>query len=158
MSTQETPRRFTPFTQRGNLVLGGLTLAFLAIAVILFWLSSTTDVAWQFSLYLISGIFACFPLPMLSYRLLALNRSSYTMDRNTIILHWGLRTELLPISKVEWIRPVSDLASDLPLPKFPLPGALIGTKTIEGLGKVEFMADSIENALLLAMPESFFVI
>lgn len=158
MSTQELPRRFTPFTQRGNLVLGGLTVAFVAIAIVLFWLSSTTDVAWQFSLYLIAGIFACFPLPMLSYRLLALNRSSYTMDRNTIVLHWGLRTELLPISQVEWIRPVADLASDLPLPKIPLPGALIGIKTIDGLGKVEFMADSIEDALLIAMPESVFVI
>ncbi len=158
MVTQELPRKFTPSTPRGNLILGGLVAAFLALAVVLFWLTSITNAAWQFSLYLIGGIFACFPLPMLSYRLLALNRAAYSMDRNALTLHWGLRTEVLPINLIEWVRPVEDLAADLPLPNLPIPGALIGVKQIEGLGRVEFMADSLANGLLVAMPDTVYVV
>jgi hypothetical protein len=140
------------------LILGGLVFTCLALASAFFVLTAITPVAWLFSIYLAAGIAACFPLPMLSYRLLALNRAYYEMDRNVLRLHWGLRTVVLPLREIEWMRPVEDLTSALPLPRLPIPGAIIGVRTIDGLGRAEFMADSMVNGLLVAMPDTVYVV
>lgn len=158
MLPQDAPRRFRPSTRKGNLILGGLVFLCLAVAAAFFIMTTITSTAWLFSLYLAAGIAVCFPLPMLSYRLLALNRAFYEMDRNVLRIHWGLRTVVLPLREIEWMRPVEDLTSELPLPRLPIPGALIGIRPIEGLGRVEFMADSLVNGLLVAMPETVYVI
>ncbi len=158
MVSQELPRRFIPSTRKGNLILGSLLFLSVTLAGVFFVLTTVTPKAWLFSIYLAAGVACCFPLPMLSYRLLALNRAYYEMDRNVLKLHWGLRTEVLPLREIEWVRPVEDLATDLPKPRIPIPGALIGILPIDGLGKTEFMADSLENGILIAMPELAYVI
>ncbi len=158
MASQELPRRFKPSTRKGNLILGGLVFLCVLLAGLFFVLTTITSTAWLFSIYLAAGVAACFPLPMLSYRLLALNRAYYDMDRNVLKLHWGLRTEVLPLSQIDWVRPVEDLTTELPKPRLPIPGALIGVRPIEGLGKTEFMADALLNGILVAVPETAYVI
>ena len=149
---------FYPTRQRGSFVLGGLLVLFGILASLFFWLAAITPIGWMFALYLAGGIVACTPFPMLIYRLIALNRAYYLLERNSLTLHWGLRTEILPLHQIEWFRPLTDLTSNLTLPPIPLPGAYIGVRMVEGLSKVEYMADSFENGLMIATPETVYVI
>lgn len=158
MFNSEQPKSFYPSRQRGTVYLGGLLLLFIVLAVAFFWLSAITPVGWLFALYLAGGISACLPLPMLSYRLFALYRAYYNLDRNALTIHWGLRTEILPLSVIEWFRPMIDLTSPLPTPPIPLPGAYIGSRIVEGLGKVEYMADGFENGIMIATPKTVFIL
>lgn len=158
MNYSEPIRRFTPARRSGSLYLGGLLGLFLLLAAAFFWLSANTPTGWLFVLYLAGGIAACLPMPMLAYRLVALHRAYYDIDRNALTLHWGLRTEILPLNMIEWYRPLTDLTAPLPTPPIPLPGAYIGVRMIEGLGKVEYLANGYENGLMIAAPHSVFVI
>jgi hypothetical protein len=59
---------------------------------------------------------------------------------------------------IEWVRPASDMGFRMPLPIGALPGGILGTRVIEGLGPVEYMASDIKKMLLIATPEKIFVI
>lgn len=154
----EEVKTFFPSRARGTIILGSILILFLTLAGMFFWLSAMTPVGWLFALYLAGGIISCLPLPMLSYRLTALIRAYYALDRNRLTIHWGLRTEILPLNMIEWFRPLEDLTTPLPTPPIPLPGAYIGSRMVEGLGKVEFLADSFLNGLMIATSQSIFVI
>jgi hypothetical protein len=158
MFESERPRRFYPTRRRGSIFLGGLLILFILLAAVFFWLSSLTPVGWMFALYLAGGIIACLPLPMLSYRFFALFRAYYDLTRNSLTIHWGLRTEILPLGIIEWYRPLEDLTSPLATPPLALPGAYIGVRNVEGLGRVEYMADSFTNGLMIAVPHSVFIL
>jgi hypothetical protein len=158
MIGNEQSRRFIPSRKKGTLFLGGLVLLFVFLAITFFWLAAITPAGWLFAVYMAGGIVSCLPLPMLSYRLFALYRSYYDFNRNSLTIHWGLRTEILPLSSIEWFRPLEDLTAPMPTPPIPLPGAYIGVRMIEGLGKVEYMADGFERGLMIAAPQSVFIL
>jgi hypothetical protein len=128
------------------------------IAVCFFWLSSAASMGFLFAAYMALGVISCLPLPMLGYRFVSLNRAYYDLDRNVLTIHWGLRTEVIPILDIQWIRPVADLVDPLPNPKITLPGALLGFRNIDGLGKVEYLADRMQGAMIVAAPQVVYVI
>ncbi len=92
------------------------------------------------------------------YRGYALLRASYTLERDGLRLRWGLRSEDIPLPEVEWVRPASDMGFAMPLPFLPAPGAILGTRQVEGLGPVEYMASDRDRMLLVATPEKIYVI
>jgi len=71
---------------------------------------------------------------------------------------WGLRLEDIPLTDIEWVRPASDLTSPLLLPRFRLPGAILGTRRHADLGLVEFIASSTRNLILIATSKRIFAI
>lgn len=158
MAYLDQPVRFRPSRKNGSIFLGGFVLFFILLAILLFWSSATTSTNWLFGIFLTGGILACAPLPMLSYRLFGLNRAYYELDRNALTIHWGLRTEILPLRAIEWVRPAEDLTSALPTPPMALPGGFIGVRQIDGLGRTEYMADSAQNCILIAGSSTVFVI
>ncbi len=158
MPISENTVRFLPRTNQGTIILGVLIFISIAVAVSFFWLSSISSAGLLFTVYMALGVIFCLPLPMLGYRFFALNRAYYDLDRNVITIHWGLRTEVIPIREIQWIRPVSDLVLTLPNPKLTLPGAYLGIRYIDGLGKVEYLADRLNGALLVAAPQVVYVI
>lgn len=158
MMTTEQPRRYLPYRRRGAIFLGALILIILVVSSAFFWIASITSEGVLFAVYLALGVAAILPLPMLGYRFFALLRAYYDLNRDTLTIHWGLRTEILPIRDIHWIRPVADLVDPLPPPKLLLPGAMLGLRSIEGLGKVEYMADRMDGALLVASPTIVYVI
>src|SRR6266540_4032384 len=75
-----------------------------------------------------------------------------------LISSWGFRFEDIPLTDIEWVRPASDLTSPLLLPRFRLPGAVLGTRRHPDLGLVEFIASSSRNLILIATSKRIFAI
>ena len=109
------------------------------------------------------------PTPLFIYRLYSLLGASYRLERDGLRLHWGLRTEDIPLVDVEWIRPAGDYTAlvalpgkpgtaRLPLPWLRWPGALRGTREVEGLGKIEYFASETGHLLLIGTARSIYAI
>jgi hypothetical protein len=111
-----------------------------------------------FILYLVAGVIFFLPLPVVAYRLFALMRSSYIVDREGIGIQWGLREEVIPMANIEWVRLASDLAFDLPLPPLIVQGAVLGARFQRDLGHIEYIASDAYNLLLIATPNRVYAI
>jgi hypothetical protein len=87
-----------------------------------------------------------------------LAHANYSLDRDKLILAWGLRNEQIPIADIEWVRPLEALTAPLPLPPFCLPGSVLGTRRHPDLGPVEFLASDAKSLLLVATSRHIFAI
>jgi hypothetical protein len=112
----------------------------------------------MFVSYLLIGFLAFAPIPFFAYRAYALLRADYYIDRDSLAMLWGLRVEDVPLTDIEWVRPASDLTRPLLLPRFRLPGAVLGTRRHPDLGLVEFIASSSRNIILIATSKRIFAI
>jgi Bacterial PH domain len=119
---------------------------------------SRAQVGPQFVLFLLVGVLAAAPIPFFAYRAYALLRADYYIDRDSLAMLWGLRVEDIPLTDIEWVRPASDLTQPLLLPRFRLPGAILGTRRHPDLGLVEFIASSSRNMILIATSKRVFAI
>ncbi len=135
----------------GVLLLGGAAGASVYLAL-------QQQVGSYSALLLLLSLALLLPIGLGIYRGLALLRASYTLERDGLRLRWGLRSEDIPLPEVEWVRPASDMGFSMPLPFLPFPGAILGTRVVEGLGPVEYMASDYSKMLLLATPEKIYVI
>jgi hypothetical protein len=104
------------------------------------------------------GLIAFAPIPFFGYRAYALYKADYYIDRDSLAIVWGLRVEDIPLTDIEWVRPASDLTSPLILPRFRLPGAVLGTRRHPDLGLVEFIASNTRNIILIATSKRVFAI
>jgi hypothetical protein len=98
------------------------------------------------------------PLLIIIYRGYALIRGRYILEREGLRLRWGLREEDIPLADIEWIRPAGETGFQLPLPRFNWPGAILGTRLVEGLGEVEYLASDHNLMLMVATSEHIYVI
>jgi len=108
--------------------------------------------------FLLISIVAFAPIPFFGYRAYALLRADYYIDRDSLAMLWGLRVEDIPLTDIEWVRPATDLASPLLLPRFRLPGAVLGTRRHADLGLVEFIASDSRHLILVATSKRIFAI
>ena len=152
------PIRFHTARREGVLVHLGITILLTLVVLALFLMATGAPLGLPFLLYLLGALFLAVPIPVLIYRLYALLRSFYELDRNGIRLQWGLRVEDIPMSEVLSIQIMEDLEKPIALPRLRLPGALLGTQTDSGVGKVEFMASKFEGLVLINTPNKVFVI
>ena len=144
------PRRGRPFQVAQIIVLTVLAALFAVLA-------SREPIGLRFTIYILVAAFAFFPLPFLVYWLYSLNRANYSLDREKLTLTWGLRVEQIPVSEVEWVRPLEALASPLRLP-IHLTGAITGSRRHPDLGPVEFLASDARALVLVATSKRVFVI
>lgn len=150
--------QFPPPKQRG-LLIHGVTLLILAVVVVAGFVQlSAADVGPAFLIWLLTALAAFVPMPFFVYRIYALYRAGYEIDRDSLAIHWGLRVEDIPLSDIEWVRPVEDLTHPLRLPALPIPGALLGIRRHPDLGSVEFIASDAKKLLLVATAKRVFVI
>lgn len=148
-----------PPARRLGLFIHAAMIALLAAAAIFGFMNlSVSQVGPQFVLYLLIGVLAFAPIPWLGYRAYALLRADYYIDRDSLAMLWGLRVEDIPLTDIEWVRPASDLTHPLLLPRFRLPGAILGTRRHPDLGLVEFIASSSRNMILIATSKRIFAI
>ncbi len=151
-------KEFLPPKRTGIWVL--LVLLLGAIAGILYVLSAASQAAQQtvFMVNLLAAFVLIAVGIWLLLRLHTLLTTRYTLSRGGLELRWGLRREVIPMPEIEWIRPVSDFKSKLPLPSFSLPGVYFGKKQVAGLGAVDFAATERHQFLLVACKGRYFVI
>ncbi len=112
----------------------------------------------NFVIFLLVGLIAFAPLPLLGYRAFALFRAQYILNRDSLELRWGLRDEEIPLMDIEWVRPIEDLTYPLGLPSPVIPGALLGLRRHRDLGIVEFIASDRRNLLLVATAKRVYAI
>lgn len=122
------------------------------------FLASSEPIGLRFTIYILAAVLAFSPIPVLVYRLWALIRASYRLDRDSLTLTWGLRVERIPVSEVEWVRTPASLTAPLPLPAFRLPGSVIGSRRAPDIGPVEFLASETSFLLLVATRQRVFAI
>ena len=149
---------FKPPRQRGFILHFSALLLNLAVVGFLVLQALNQQERGFFILYLIIGVFGFLPIPFVAYRLFALLRSLYTIDREGIGIQWGLREEMIPMADIEWMRLASDLAFDLPLPPISVQGAVLGSRHHRDLGTIEYIASDPSNLLLVASRERVFAI
>lgn len=122
------------------------------------WFAFQQAVGAYFVLLLILSLLLLPLLAIMVYRGYALQQAGYSLERDGLRLRWGLRAEDIPLPDVEWVRSANELGFDLPLPALHLPGAILGTLNVEGLGAVEFMASDAGSILLVATSSKVFAI
>lgn len=149
---------FPPARRFGLLIHAMLMLVLVAVSLYGFINLSQLQMGPQFVLYLLMALLAFVPIPLLAYRAYALLRADYYIDRDSLAMLWGLRIEDIPLTDIEWVRPASDLTRPLLLPRFRLPGAVLGTRRHPDLGPVEFIASSSNNLILIATSKRTFAI
>ncbi len=144
---------FHPPRQRGTWIHGLLWLISLVLGgwALSQWAEQRPGLPWL--VWLILAVMGGLGILWFGYRLVALWRATYQIERDGLRLRWGLRIEHLPLAEVEWIRPGGELGFALPLPAFAWPGAILGSRNVPELGEVEFMASETDALLLIATPQ-----
>jgi hypothetical protein len=156
--TTPLPTDFPPPRRTGVIVQVVLALVLSAAVGIALWNATLIQAGLYFVFLLLISLILLFPLGITIYRAYALLQARYSLERDGLRLRWGLRAEDIPLPLIEWVRPASDMGFRMPLPLGALPGGILGTRNIEGLGPVEYMASDIKKMLLIATPEKIFVI
>jgi len=152
------PVDFPPPRSRGLTLHTILIVVLVVIGVVFAVLAYRQPIDLLFTLYISIAALVLFLISVLAYRLYALRRANYSLDRDKLILVWGLRVEQISISDIEWVRPLTTLAKPLPLPVFKLPGSVLGVRRHPDLGPVEFLASDERSLLLVATPRRIFAI
>ncbi len=149
---------FLPPRSRGYPIHITLIIMLTLIAAAAAFLATREPIGLRFTIYVLVTALAFSPIPVLMYRLWALTRSSYRLDRDSLTITWGMRTERIPVSEVEWVRTPASLTRPLPLPAFRLPGSVLGSRRTPDLGPVEFLASETASLLLVATHQRVFAI
>ncbi len=130
----------------------------MTILAVCIWQVTTFKSGSGLILWGLACLFTFCPLPFLAYRVYALSRGDYLLDRETLTIRWGLRLEQIPVTDVDWVRSAFDLTTPLRMPPFSMPGAILGTRHHPDLGTVEFLADNSSKLLLVATASKVFAI
>ncbi len=149
---------FYPPKRRGIIFHISLALVLVAAGGYLFWLAVEQEAGSFFLILMLGAILIFVPIPILVYRAYSLRQSRYLIDRQGLRLRWGLRAEDIPLPEIEWVRPASELAMDLPLPRFSSPGAIVGSRIVQDLGMVEYFASDPSTMVLIATYNKIYVI
>ena len=152
------PADFPPPRQRGRNLLILIILVLAVSGVALAVLAYRLPLGLFFTGLAVLTVLAFLPIPILVYRLYSLLRANYTLDRDQLTIKWGLRVEQIPVSDIEWVRPLSAMSRPFPLPVFRLPGALLGVRRHSDLGPIEYLASDEKSLLLVATSRQIFAI
>jgi len=131
---------FLPDRRRGILYQAAVMLLLIVLGMQGLWQASQASIGPSFVISLIPLLIAAIGLPLLAYRVYALQTAYYAVQREGLRLRWGLRQEEIPITSIQWVHPQEDLAEKLLFPWLRWPGALLGMRPTPNLGNVEYMA------------------
>lgn len=149
---------FPPSKRLGLIVHALIVLALAGASAWGFWNLTRASVGPTFVNFLLVGLITFAPIPFFGYRAYSLYKADYYIDRDSLAILWGLRVEDVPLTDIEWVRPATDLTHPLSLPRFRLPGAVLGTRRHPDLGLVEFIASNTRDIILIATSKRVFAI
>jgi hypothetical protein len=91
---------------------------------------------------------------VVAYRLFGLLTAGYQLDRDGFRLRWGLAVEQVPLADVHEVKvPDSEAAHLRPGQGIWWPGCVVGQRSVDGLGPVEFFASTGAGDMLLLQLE-----
>jgi hypothetical protein len=154
----EENRVYYPPKRTGTIVHLLLILFFSGGGAWSIWRASNVQVAPQLLPYLALILLFLITVPFLIYRLYALHRSHYSLERGGIQLQWGWRTEKIPMDKVKWVHKAEDLEIPPQPPLIRWPGSVIGFRRFLRGPVVEFMASREKGLVIIAVEEGYFAI
>ncbi len=140
---------FYPNKRLGALVNIGAILIFTGLGIFSLNAASREQVGLSFLLYTLPAFWAVVVVPVLAYRLYGLLGAAYTLERDGLRLHWGLRTEDIPITDIRWVCKESELEYRLPVPRLVWPGAVLGIRKLPELPEVEYLADRRRDLVIV---------
>lgn len=149
---------FQPARQAGLAFHAATSLVLILAGVAGLWQAAHASIGPVFLLYLLPSLFALGLVPLLAYRAFALQKAQYTLMRDGIRLHWGLRLEDIPMNSVLWVRKASELEQALPMPVLRWPGSVLGNRHLPGSGEVEFLAGDPATLILIATAERVYAV
>lgn len=160
VKTAPKKRAFTyaPSRGKGLLFLFPICAGLIALEVYLFLRFDISQVGLQFFLLLIALLLIAVPLVFLLYRLYSLVFSQYRLERDGLHIQWGLRTEVIPLNAIEWIRSPTEMTEDVPWSVLPMPGAYLGTVQVDEHRTYEFLASDTKTMLFLGTPRYIYAI
>jgi hypothetical protein len=90
---------------------------------------------------------------LIGYWLWGLLNARYTMDRNTLVIHWGGYTHEIPMADVQAILTEQDLGKVRLRQVLHWPGHFVGRGTAENTGPVFFYASApLDEQIILQLP------
>ena len=149
---------FRPPRRLGVALHTAAVLALGASAAAGLYLASQIGVGLTFFLLLLPAVAALIFAPPLLYRLIALQRASYILQRDGILLSWGLRHEEIPMDQVLWVGPPEALGTPVPFPLGGWPGAVLSTRTLPDGRVLEYLASRSHGLVLVATPRRVFAL
>lgn len=149
---------FPPFKRKGVVILVGIGLVLSVGMGVLFLLAFRASEDIVFLSQIISALALLIPLLYILYRIYIQLTMHYSLQRDGLTIKWGLRREDIPLNSIEWIRSANEMGFHIPLPPGSLIGSILGKRTIEGLGVVEFIATQPASMLLVATQNRVFAI
>jgi hypothetical protein len=145
--------------RRNGIIFHGYTVFVLTlIGVYGLWKASQAESGPTFLIYLMVALVVIACIPVLLYRMYALQRARYILARDGISLYWGLRREEIPIDHVNWIGSAEQYKKTLAKPSMRMPGAVLGAQTQADGSLVEFLAARDINLVMIVTPDRTFAI
>lgn len=149
---------FHPPRRAGIIVHAGLIVLFSIAGLLGLWRATLARISPTLLIYLLPAVLAVFVIPLLIYRMAALLGASYTIERNGIRLHWGLRTEDIPMDAVQWVGRAEQYKLRLPRLFLNFPGAVVGLRQKTSSVPVEYLAARTHSLVLITTPQRIFAI
>jgi hypothetical protein len=138
---------FRPPRRNGIIVHGFIALFLSIIGVFGLWQASLAESGPTFLVYLLAALLAIAFIPVLIYRMYALQRARYSIAR-----------EEIPIDHVNGVKPVEQSDAALRKPFIRIPGAVLGVQPQANGRAVEFLAARETNLVMIVTAERSFAI
>ena len=149
---------FQPPRRLGLLIQGIAALLLAFAGGVGFWQAFNVAIGPVFLVYLFPSLLALALVSVLSYRAYALGGAFYALERDGVRLHWGLRSEDIPMDAVLQVQQAGELSEALPLPWLRWPGSVIGMRDLSDGRRIEFMASTASSLVLITTAERTFAI
>lgn len=101
-------------------------------------IEGSVDIGLSMSLLVLFGSVVL--LFLVASRTYGLVTARYIIDRDYLLIDWGLRKERIPLSDIEWIRGKVEDEHRYPLPMVRFPGQILGTVFDHDLGRIDYFA------------------
>jgi hypothetical protein len=122
------------------------------------WKAAVAETGPTFLVYMLIAIVTIGFIPLLVYRMYALQQAQYILARDGISLYWGLRREEIPINKIAWVVSNDQNRMVLSKPLIRLPGAMLGVRVQPDGKSVEYLASRDTNLVTIVTDERIFAI
>lgn len=152
----EDRKTFLPPRRLGLIFQPIVSLLLVIIIIWGFWQAFNVTIGPLFVIYILLALLGVGLVPLLVYRSYALYRASYALERDGMLLRWGLRLEDIPMSSVLWVYHASQLEKPLPRPLVRWPGSVIGVRRLPEGNRVEYLAASTKQLIYIATSERIF--